>query len=211
MRKIERPKSGQQLRSVFAATAVSVTMTVATAMVAFVVAVACFFAARAFAAAAAFPLFSVSVTAAAFFFVSKMSMASASAFFMTMTMVAASAGGRGFNVVLKRSGDESSNGDIAIAFVAGIKRDVGLRERLHGARSETAANDAVNGVLYEKVHHGGVTVAACGNRFGRNDGSVLHNIDLEVGRHAEVLEDSVVFEWQSDFHVRNSLNFILRG
>lgn len=195
----------------FAATAVSVTMTVATAMVAFVVAVACFFAARAFAAAAAFPLFSVSVTAAAFFFVSKMSMASASAFFMTMTMVAASAGGRGFNVVLKRSGDESSNGDIAIAFVAGIKRDVGLRERLHGARSETAANDAVNGVLYEKVHHGGVTVAACGNRFGRNDGSVLHNIDLEVGRHAEVLEDSVVFEWQSDFHVRNSLNFILRG
>ena len=211
MRKIERPKSGQQLRSVFAATAVSVTMTLATAMVAFVVAVACFFAARAFAAAAAFPLFSVSVTAAAFFFVSKMSMASASAFFMTMTMVAASAGGRGFNVVLKRSGDESSNGDIAIAFVAGIKRDVGLRERLHGARSETAANDAVNGVLYEKVHHGGVTVAACGNRFGRNDGSVLHNIDLEVGRHAEVLEDSVVFDWQSDFHVRNSLNFILRG
>lgn len=211
MRKIERPKSGQQLRSVLAATAVSVTMTVATAMVAFVVAVACFFAARAFAAAAAFPLFSVSVTAAAFFFVSKMSMASASAFFMTMTMVAASAGGRGFNVVLKRSGDESSNGDIAIAFVAGIKRDVGLRERLHGARSETAANDAVNGVLYEKVHHGGVTVAACGNRFGRNDGSVLHNIDLEVGRHAEVLEDSVVFDWQSDFHVRNSLNFILRG
>lgn len=211
MRKIERPKSGQQLRSVFAATAVSVTMTVATAMVAFVVAVACFFAARAFAAATAFPLFSVSVTAAAFFFVSKMSMASASAFFMTMTMVAASAGGRGFNVVLKRSGDESSNGDIAIAFVAGIKRDVGLRERLHGARSETAANDAVNGVLYEKVHHGGVTVAACGNRFGRNDGSVLHNIDLEVGRHAEVLEDSVVFDWQSDFHVRNSLNFILRG
>ena len=195
----------------FAATAVSVTMTVATAMVAFVVAVACFFAARAFAAAAAFPLFSVSVTAAAFFFVSKMSMASASAFFMTMTMVAASAGGRGFNVVLKRSGDESSNGDIAIAFVAGIKRDVGLRERLHGARSEPAANDAVNGVLYEKVHHGGVTVAACGNRFGRNDGSVLHNIDLEVGRHAEVLEDSVVFDWQSDFHVRNSLNFILRG
>ena len=195
----------------FAATAVSVTMTVATAMVAFVVAVACFFAARAFAAAAAFPLFSVSVTAAAFFFVSKMSMASASAFFMTMTMVAASAGGRDFNVVLKRSGDESSNGDIAIAFVAGIKRDVGLRERLHGARSETAANDAVNGVLYEKVHHGGVTVAACGNRFGRNDGSVLHNIDLEVGRHAEVLEDSVVFDWQSDFHVRNSLNFILRG
>lgn len=211
MRKIERPKSGQQLRSVFAATAVSVTMTVATAMVAFVVAVACFFAARAFAAAAAFPLFSVSVTAAAFFFVSKMSMASASAFCMTMTMVAASAGGRGFNVVLKRSGDERSNGDIAIAFVAGIKRDVGLRERLHGARSETAANDAVNGVLYEKVHHGGVTVAACGNRFGRNDGSVLHNIDLEVGRHAEVLEDSVVFDWQSDFHVRNSLNFILRG
>ena len=126
-------------------------------------------------------------------------------------MVAASAGGRGFNVVLKRSGDESSNGDIAIAFVAGIKRDVGLRERLHGARSETAANDAVNGVLYEKVHHGGVTVAACGNRFGRNDGPVLHNIDLEVGRHAEVLEDSVVFDWQSDFHVRNSLNFILRG
>ena len=166
MRKIERPKSGQQLRSVFAATAVSVTMTVATAMVAFVVAVACFFAARAFAAAAAFPLFSVSVTAAAFFFVSKMSMASAYAFFMTMTMVAASAGGRGFNVVLKRSGDESSNGDIAIAFVAGIKRDVGLRERLHGARSEAAANDAVDCIFHQKIYHGGVAVATRSDRFG---------------------------------------------
>ena len=164
MRKIERPKSGQQLRSVFAATAVSVTMTVATAMVAFVVAVACFFAARAFAAAAAFPLFSVSVTAAAFFFVSMMSMASASAFFMTMTMVAASAGGRGFNVVLKRSGDESSNGDIA--FVAGIKRDVGLRERLHGARSEAAANDAVDCIFHQKIYHGGVAVATRSDRFG---------------------------------------------
>lgn len=161
MRKIERPKSGQQLRSVFAATAVSVTMTVATAMVAFVVAVACFFA-----AAAAFPLFSVSVTAAAFFFVSMMSMASASAFFMTMTMVAASAGGRGFNVVLKRSGDESSNGDIAITFVAGIKRDVGLRERLHGARSEAAANDAVDCIFHQKIHHGGVAVATRSDRFG---------------------------------------------
>lgn len=165
MRKIERPKSGQQLRSVFAATAVSVTMTVATAMVAFVVAVACFFAARAF-AAAAFPLFSVSVTAAAFFFVSMMSMASASAFFMTMTMVAASAGGRGFNVVLKRSGDESSNGDIAIAFVASIKRDVGLRERLHGARSEAAANDAVDCIFHQKIYHGGVAVATRSDRFG---------------------------------------------
>ena len=41
--------------------------------------------------------------------------------------------------------------------------------------------------------------------------AVLHFIDLEVGRHAEVLEDSVVFDWQSDFHVRNSFNFILRG
>lgn len=41
--------------------------------------------------------------------------------------------------------------------------------------------------------------------------AVLHFIDLEVGRHAEVLEDSVVFDWQSDFHLRNSLNFILRG
>ena len=149
MRKIERPKSGQQLRSVLAATAVSVTMTVATAMVAFVVAVACFFAARAFAAAAAFTLFSVSVTAAAFFFVSMMSMTSASAFFMTMTMVAASAGGRGFN-----------------AFVAGIKRDVGLRERLHGARSEAAANDAVDCIFHQKIHHGGVAVATRSDRFG---------------------------------------------
>ncbi len=150
----------------FAATAVSVTMTVATAMVAFVVAVACFFAARTFAAAAAFTLFSVSVTAAAFFFVSMMSMASASAFFMTMTMVAASAGGRGFNVVLKRSGDESSNGDIAIAFVAGIKCDVGLRERLYGARSEAAANDAVDCIFHQKIHHGGVAVATRSDRFG---------------------------------------------
>ena len=185
----------------FAATAVSVTMTVATAMVSFVVAVACFFAARTFAAAAAFTLFSVFVTAAAFFFVSMMSMASASAFFMTMTMVAASAGGRGFNVVLKRSGDESSNGDIAIAFVAGVKSNVGLCQRLHGSRSEAAADHAVYRVLYEKVHHGGVTVAACGNRFGRNDGSVLYNIDLEVGRHAEVLEDGVVFDGHRDFHM----------
>ena len=149
-----------------AATAVSVTMTVATAMVAFVVAVACFFAARAFAAAAAFTLFSVSVTAAAFFFVSMMSMASASAFFMTMTMVAAAAGCGGFNVVFKRAGDERGDGSITVAFVAGIKPDVGLCQRLHGARSEAAANDAVDCIFHQKIHHGGVAVATRSDRFG---------------------------------------------
>lgn len=198
----------------FSAAAVTVTMSMpVTAATAFSVAVAFFFAAFAVTAAAAFALLFVTVTAATLFCMAVVSMATASTLFVAMPMavMVAAAGCGGFNVVFKCAGDERGDGSITVAFVAGIKRDVGLRERLHGARSETAANDAVNGVLYEKVHHGGVTVAACGNRFGRNDGSVLHNIDLEVGRHAEVLEDSVVFDWQSDFHVRNSLNFILRG
>ena len=131
------------------------------------------------------------------------SVAAASTLFVAMTMavMVAAAGCGGFNIVLKRAGDERGDGSITVAFVAGIKTNVGLCQRLHGSRSEAAADHAVYRVLYEKVHHGGVTVAAGGNRFGRNDGSVLHNIDLEVGRHAEVLEDGVVFDGHRDFHM----------
>lgn len=187
----------------FSAAAVTVTMSmpVASAM-AFSVAVAFFFAAFAVIAAAAFALLFVTVTAAALFCMAVVSVAAASTLFVAMTMavMVAAAGCGGFNVVFKCA-DERGDGSITVAFVAGIKPDVGLCQRLHGARSEAAADHAVDGVLYEKVHHGGVTVAACGNRFGRNDGSVLHNIDLEVGRHAEVLEDGVVFDGHRDFHM----------
>lgn len=172
-----------------AAVTVAMSMPVASAM-AFSVAVAFFFAAFAVTAAALFCMAVVSVAAASTLFVA-----------MTMAVMVAAAGCGGFNVVFKCAGDERGDGSITIAFVAGIKPDVGLCQRLHGARSEAAADHAVNGVLYEKVHHGGVTVAAGGNRFGRNDGSVLHNIDLEVGRHAEVLEDGVVFDGHRDFHM----------
>ena len=145
----------------------------------------------------------VTVTAAALFCMAVVSVATASTLFVAMPMavMVAASGCGGFNVVFKCAGDERGDGSITVAFVAGIKPDVGLCQRLHGARSEAAADHAVDGVLHEKVHHGGVTVAACGNRFGRNDGSVLHNIDLEVGRHAEVLEDGVVFDGHRDFHM----------
>lgn len=175
----------------FSAAAVTVAMSMPVASAtAFAVAVAFFFAAFAVTAAAAFALLFVTVTAASTLFVA-----------MTMAVMVAAAGCGGFNVVFKRAGDERGDDSIAVAFVAGIKPDVGLCQRLHGSRSEAAADYAVDGVLYEKVHHGGVTVAACGNRFGRNDGSVLYNIDLEVGRHAEVLEDGVVFDGHRDFHM----------
>lgn len=185
-----------------AAVTVAMSMPVASAM-AFSVAVAFFFAAFAVTAAAAFALLFVTVTAAALFCMAVVSVAAASTLFVAMTMavMVAAAGCGGFNIVLKRAGDERGDGSITVAFVAGIKPNVGLCQRLHGSRSEAAADHTVDGVLHEKVHHGGVTVAACGNRFGRNDGSVLHNIDLEVGRHAEVLEDSVVFDGHRDFHM----------
>ena len=153
----------------FSAAAVTVTMSmpVASAM-AFIVAVAFFFSAFAVTAAAAFALLFVTVTAAALFCMAVVSVAAASTLFVAMTMavMVAAADCGGFNVVLKRSGDESSNGDIAIAFVAGIKRDVGLRERLYGARSEAAANDAVDCIFHQKIHHGGVAVATRSDRFG---------------------------------------------
>lgn len=185
-----------------AAVTVAMSMPAASAM-ACSVAVAFFFAAFAVTAAAAFALLFVTVTAATLFCMAVVSMATASTLFVArpMAVMVAAAGCGGFNVVFKCAGDERGDGSITVAFVAGIKPDVGLCQRLHGSRSEAAADHAVNGVLYEKVHHGGVTVAACGNRFGRNDGSVLHNIDLEVGRHAEVLEDGVVFDGHRDFHM----------
>lgn len=186
----------------FSAAAVTVAMSMpgASAM-ACSVAVAFFFAAFAVTAAAAFALLFVTVTAATLFCMAVVSMATVFFVARPMAVMVAAAGCGGFNVVFKCAGDERGDGNITVAFVAGIKPDVGLCQRLHGSRSEAAADHAVNGVLYEKVHHGGVTVAACGNRFGRNDGSVLHNIDLEVGRHAEVLEDGVVFDGHRDFHM----------
>lgn len=185
-----------------AAVTVAMSMPVASAM-AFIVAVAFFFSAFAVTAAAAFALLFVTVTAAALFCMAVVSVAAASTLFVAMTMavMVAAAGCGGVNVVFKCAGDERGDGSITIAFVAGVKSNVGLCQRLHGSRSEAAADHAVYRVLYEKVHYGGVTVAAGGNRFGRNDGSVLHNIDLEVGRHAEVLEDGVVFDGHRDFHM----------
>ena len=184
--------------SAAAVTMAMLSMPVASAT-AFSVAVAFFFAAFAVTAAAAFALLFVTVTAAALFCMAVVSVATAST--LPMAVMVAASGCGGFNVVFKCAGDERGDGSITVAFVAGIKPDVGLCQRLHGARSEAAADHAVDGVLHEKVHHGGVTVAACDNRFGRNDGSVLHNIDLEVGRHAEVLEDGVVFDGHRDFHM----------
>ena len=180
----------------FSAAAVTVAMSMPVASAtAFAVAVAFFFAAFAVTAAAAFALLFVTVTAAALFCMAVVSVAAAFTLFVAMTMavMVAAAGCGGFNIVLKRAGDERGDGSITVAFVAGIKPDVG--------RSEAAANDAVDCIFHQKIYHGGVTVAACGNRFGRNDGSVLHNIDLEVGRHAEVLEDGVVFDGHRDFHM----------
>ena len=109
--------------------------------------------------------FAAAVAAAALFCMAVVSVAAASTLFVAMTMavMVAAAGCGGFNVVFKCAGDERGDGSITVAFVAGIKPDVGLCQRLHGSRSEAAADHAVNGVLHEKVHHGGVTVAACGS------------------------------------------------
>ena len=153
----------------FSAAAVTVAMSMPVASAtAFAVAVAFFFAAFAVTAAAAFALLFVTVTAAALFCMAGVAVAAASTLFVAMTMavMVAAAGCGGFNVVFKRAGDERGDGSIAVAFVAGIKPDVGLCQRLHGSRSEAAADHAVNGVLYEKVHHGGVTVATRSDRFG---------------------------------------------
>ena len=188
----------------FSAAAVTVAMSMpAASAMACSVAVAFFFAAFAVTAAAAFALLFVTVTAATLFCMAVVSMATVSTLFVArpMAVMVAAAGCGGFNIVFKCAGDGRGDGNITVAFVAGIKPDVGLCQRLHGSRSEAAANDAVDCIFHQKIYHGGVTVAACGNRFGRNDGSVLHNIDLEVGRHAEVLEDGVVFDGHRDFHM----------
>lgn len=150
-----------------AAVTVAMSMPVASAM-AFIVAVAFFFSAFAVTAAAAFALLFVTVTAAALFCMAVVSVAAASTLFVAMTMavMVAAAGCGGFNVVFKCAGDERGDGSSTIAFVAGIKRDVGLRERLYGARSEAAANDAVDCIFHQKIHHGGVAVATRSDRFG---------------------------------------------
>lgn len=153
----------------FSAAAVTVTMSMPVASAtAFSVAVAFFFAAFAVTAAAAFALLFVTVTAATLFCMAVVSMATASTLFVAMPMavMVAAAGCGGFNVVFKRAGDERGDGSITVAFVAGIKRDVGLRERLHGARSEAAANDAVDCIFHQKIYHGGVSVATRSDRFG---------------------------------------------
>ena len=134
--------------SAAAVTMAMLSMPVASAT-AFSVAVAFFFAAFAVTAAAAFALLFVTVTAAALFCMAVVSVAAASTLFVAMTMavMVAAAGCGGFNIVLKHAGDERGDGSITVAFVAGIKPDVGLCQRLHGARSEAAADHAVDGGL----------------------------------------------------------------
>ena len=132
---------------------------------------------------------------------------------MTVTMAATSAAAcrSRFHVVGELPGEQKRDRFIGRAAVAGIQLDAGFFERADGAAAETATDDAVNGVFHQKIDHGTVTVAAGFQQFGTDNGLVFKLIHLECRRHAEVLENIVVFKGNCDFHVRDSLNTLRYG
>ena len=150
-------------------------------------------------AAAAF--FTVAVAAAALFTVA-VTMAAAAAF--TVSVVVAAAGRGRFDVAREGPRDQGLHGFVGRALDARVKADAGVKERLHGAAAEAAADHGVNAVLDEQIDHGTVPVTARGHEFGADDALVVERVDAEGGRHAEVPEDVVVFKGNGYFHLKNS-------
>ena len=152
---------------------------------------------------AAAALFAVAVTvAAAALFAVAVPMAAAALFavIMSVAVMAASAGGGLLNVVGQDAGDQTFDGFVGRAAIAGIELNAGLLERTHGTAADAAANNTVNGVFNEQINHGAVTVSSVLHQFGGNDRARFDFIEFEGGRHAEMQRDDVVFICNGDFH-----------
>lgn len=193
-----------------AAVSVSAAVTAAAAVMAFaltLLAVALFLAAFALTAALAFTLFAVTVAVATAFAMTvsvPVTVAAAAFAVMTVAMTAATGCG-GFDVVGEFTGDQLGNRFVGRARVAGIKINAGFGKRLNGTAAQAAANDASYTVFDKKIHHGIVAVGAGGSSdFASDNGVVFDFVNLEFGRFAEMLEDRIVLEGNSDFHVCSS-------
>lgn len=202
-----------------AAVSVSAAVTAAAAVMAFaftvlatavvftfaLIAVALFLAAFALTAALAFTLFAVTVAVTTAFAMTVSVTMAAAAFTVMTVAVPAATGCGGFDIVGEFTGDQLGNRFVGRARVAGIKINAGFGKRLNGTAAQAAANDASYTVFNKKIHHGVVAVGAGGsNDFVSDNGVVFDFVHLEFGRLAEMLEDRIVLDGNSDFHVCNS-------
>ena len=198
-----------------AAAAVSAAVTAVAAVMAFaftLLAVAFFLAAIALTAAFAFTLFAAIVATALPMTLSVAMTVAAAAFAVMTVAVSAATGGGGFNVVGEFTGNPLGNRFVGRARVAGKKFNAGFGKRLNGTAAQATANNASYTVFDKKIYHGVVAVGACGSSdFDSDNGVVFDFVNLEFGRFAEVLEDRIVLEGNSDFHVRSSKCSVLSG
>lgn len=89
---------------------------------------------------------------------------------------------------------------VGVAGAAGVELDARLGQGHLGTGPDTAADEAVHAVLGQEARQGAVAASVGGADLGGDYLAVLHLIDLELFRVAEVAEYHSVFIGDRDFH-----------
>lgn len=89
---------------------------------------------------------------------------------------------------------------VGVAGAAGVELDARLGQGHLGAGSDAAADEAVHAVLGQEARQSAVAATVGGADLGGDHLAVLHLIDLELLRVAEVAEHHSIFVSNCDFH-----------
>lgn len=125
-----------------------------------------------------------------------------------MAVRVAAHGSSCFGIALERLGDAGRRSFVGIAADPSDELDPRRSKRRCSAFADAAADDAVHLVFDKGRHLRRMALPRRFNESGSGDRSVFYRIDLEGGRHAEMLEDGVVLDRNCNFH--DGLSFVVR-
>lgn len=110
--------------------------------------------------------------------------------------------------VLESTVQESLYSVVGVTGDAAIELDVGPGQCVLGAGADPAAEDGIYLPALEQSCEGAVAGSLGGTDFGGLDGAVLHMIEFEGCRMAEVLEDLSIFIRDRNVHREDSFRLL---
>lgn len=103
-------------------------------------------------------------------------------------------------IVIKLPFQKRLHRRIRIAGYAAVKPDPDCRQRILRACSDTAADQGIHLIFFQKSCQRPVSVSVCVHNFGRYHVSVLHVIHFELLRMSEMLKNLSIFVSYTNFH-----------
>ena len=110
-------------------------------------------------------------------------------------------GAGGVRVIGQRAGQQRFGLCVRRAARAGVQRNARLGQRCARTAADAAADQRVHAVRFEKHRQRPVAAAVCVHDLAGSDLAVLHRVQLELLRVAEMLEYQPVFIGDSDLHI----------